>query len=312
MLLTPWLLKWHGPHWAFGVPGVLMALATLVFWTGRKRFIHVPPGGRRFLTELSQRKTWVTLLRLAPLYLFLAMFWALFDQTGSTWIFQAQDMNRNFLGMGWLPSQVQSLNSLFVLSFIPLFAYGLYPLVSKIWKLTPLRKIGIGLFVMAGAFALVSVTQARIDAGEAPNIGWQMLSYALLTAAEVMVSIVALEFAYTQAPRTMKSLVMCFYLGAVALGKLLRGGREPLHPSAGNARRKRKPDREKPSSKRSWLSSPPPCLKALPPSAFRTPRRQKTSGGTPCGGHCSTPAPSAFPPTGRTASRGHNRTPASS
>ncbi|MBC7980447.1 MAG: MFS transporter, partial [Armatimonadetes bacterium] len=30
MLLTPWLLEWYGPHWAFGVPGVLMAIATLV------------------------------------------------------------------------------------------------------------------------------------------------------------------------------------------------------------------------------------------------------------------------------------------
>jgi POT family proton-dependent oligopeptide transporter len=36
-----------------------------------------------------------------------------------------------------------------------------------------------------------------------------------------MVSIVALEFAYTQAPKTMKSLLMCYYLGAVALGNFL-------------------------------------------------------------------------------------------
>lgn len=224
MMLTPWLMEWHGPHVAFGVPGVLMALATLVFWMGRKRFIHVPPGGARFLDELSRKSTWVTLLRLLPLYIFLAMFWALFDQTGSTWIFQAQDMDRHFLGFEWLPSQVQSLNSLFVLTFIPLFAYILYPAVSTLWNLTPLRKIGIGLFVMAGAFTLVSLTQESIDAGKTPNIGWQVLSYALLTASEVMVSIVALEFAYTQAPRTMKSLVMCFYLGAVSVGNFFTAG----------------------------------------------------------------------------------------
>lgn len=224
MMLTPWLMEWYGPHVAFGIPGILMALATLVFWMGRKRFIHVPAGGMRFLEELGKKSTWMTLLRLIPLYIFLAMFWALFDQTGSTWIFQAQDMDRNFLGMEWLPSQVQSLNSVFVLTFIPLFAYGLYPAISKIWPLTPLRKIGIGLFVMAGAFTLVALTQARIDAGQTPNIAWQVLSYALLTASEVMVAIVALEFAYTQAPRTMKSLVMCFYLGAVAVGNFFTAG----------------------------------------------------------------------------------------
>jgi POT family proton-dependent oligopeptide transporter len=224
MMLTPWLLEWHGPHWAFGVPGVLMAIATLVFWLGRKRFIHVPPAGRGFVREIIAGGGWKVMLKLLPLYLFVAIFWALFDQTGSTWIFQSQDMDRHFLGFEWLPSQIQSLNSVFVLTFIPLFSYGLYPWLNKIWKLTPLRKIGLGLFVMAGSFALVTVIQQWIESGARPGISWQILAYALLTASEVMVSIVALEYAYTQSPRTMKSVIMCFYLGAVAMGNFLVAG----------------------------------------------------------------------------------------
>jgi proton-dependent oligopeptide transporter, POT family len=31
------------PHIAFAVPGVLMFIATIVFWAGRNRYIHVPP-----------------------------------------------------------------------------------------------------------------------------------------------------------------------------------------------------------------------------------------------------------------------------
>ena len=224
MMLTPWLLEWHGPHWAFGVPGVLMAIATLVFWMGRKRFIHVPAAGKGFVREIVSGGGWKVMLKLLPLYLFVAMFWALFDQTGSTWIFQSQDMDRNFLGFEWLPSQIQSLNSVFVLTFIPLFSYGLYPLLGKVWKLTPLRKIGLGLFVMASSFALVTLIQHWIEGGARPSISWQILAYGLLTASEVMVSIVALEYAYTQAPRTMKSLIMCFYLGAVAIGNFLVAG----------------------------------------------------------------------------------------
>lgn len=224
MLLTPWLLEWHGPHWAFGVPGVLMALATLVFWLGRQRFIHVPPGGMGFVHEMFRGDGLKTMLKLLPLYLFVAMFWALFDQTGSTWIFQSQDMDRHFLGFEWLPSQIQSLNSVFVLAFIPVFAYVIYPAADRIWKLTPLRKIGLGLFIMVGAFALVALIQQWIDAGTRPNISWQILAFALLTVAEVMVSIVAMEYAYTQAPRTMKSLLMCFYLGAVAVGNFFVAG----------------------------------------------------------------------------------------
>lgn len=224
MLLTPWLLEWYGPHWAFGVPGVLMALATFVFWLGRKRFVHIPAGGEKTLRELGTPEARKSILQLIPLFLFVAVFWALFDQTGSTWIFQSQDMDLQFLGKTWLPSQVQSINSFFVLTFIPLFAYVLYPKVSKVWTLTPLRKIGIGLFVMALAFVLVALIQVRIDGGGRPNIGWQFAAYALLTASEVLVSIVALEFAYTQAPKTVKSLVMSLFLAAVAVGNFFTAG----------------------------------------------------------------------------------------
>lgn len=42
-LLTPRLLKAGFPRIAFGVPAVLMVLATVVFWLGRKRYVNVPP-----------------------------------------------------------------------------------------------------------------------------------------------------------------------------------------------------------------------------------------------------------------------------
>jgi len=224
MLLTPWLLEWYGPHWAFGVPGVLMGIATLVFWLGRKRFAHVPAGGAGFLSEAFSKEGIRAILKLIPVYLFVAMFWALFDQTGSTWIFQSQDMDRNFLGFEWLPSQIQSLNSVFVLTFIPIFAYFIYPWVEKFWPLSPLRKMSVGFILMAVSFVLVSLIQMNIDGGGRPGIAWQIGAFALLTAAEIMVSIVALEFAYTQSPKTMKSFIMCFYLAAVAVGNFLVAG----------------------------------------------------------------------------------------
>jgi POT family proton-dependent oligopeptide transporter len=41
-LLIPLLLKHAGPSVAFGVPGVLMFIATVVLWLGRKQYIIVP------------------------------------------------------------------------------------------------------------------------------------------------------------------------------------------------------------------------------------------------------------------------------
>src|SRR5262249_14777310 len=72
----------------------------------------------------------------------------------------------------------------------------------------------------AAAFVIVGAIQLVIDAGGKPHIGWQILAFVVLTAGEVMVSVTHLEFAYTQAPKKMKSLVMCTYLLAVWLGNI--------------------------------------------------------------------------------------------
>lgn len=45
-LLAPRLLDAYGPAVAFGVPGVLMFIATFVFWLGRRHYINVPPSRR--------------------------------------------------------------------------------------------------------------------------------------------------------------------------------------------------------------------------------------------------------------------------
>ena len=44
-LLMPVVLKAYGASVAFGLPGVLMALATLIFWSGRRKYVHQPPRG---------------------------------------------------------------------------------------------------------------------------------------------------------------------------------------------------------------------------------------------------------------------------
>ena len=221
-LLTPWLLHEVGPWIAFGTPGVLMAVATFVFWLGRNRFIHVPPSGwRRFKEETLSADGLRAVINLTPIFLiFIPMFWAIFDQTGSAWVIQAKYMDRYFLGVHWLESQVQAVNPFLILVLIPTFAYGVYPLFDKIFPMTPLRKVSIGLFLTAIAFSASALIEENIARGYKPNIGWQFLAYVLLTSAEVMVSITALEFAYTQAPKSMKSFIMGIYFLGVALGNL--------------------------------------------------------------------------------------------
>ncbi len=219
-LLTPWLLKEYGPHWAFGVPGVLMALATFTFWLGRNKFVHVPPAGKAFLKEALSVDSLRIFGRLLLIYLFIAVFWALYDQTGSSWVLQAQHMDRKLFGIELLPSQIQAINPLLIIILIPLFSYVIYPFLGKLMKLTPMRKVAMGFVLAAAAFAISSLAQERIDAGAMPGIWWQLLAYVLLTSGEVMVSITALEYSYTQAPRTMKSFIMALFMLSVSLGNI--------------------------------------------------------------------------------------------
>ena len=218
IMLIPWLLEHYGAGWAFGVPAVLMLVATYVFWSGRYKFAHIPPGGKTFLRDTFNREGLAAIGRLALLFAFVAVFWSLWDQSGGEWVLQAEKMNRQFLGFQWLSAQIQAVNAIMILAFIPLFQYVIYPAISKIFPLTPLRKIGIGLIVTGLSFLVSGWIETQIAVGHSPNIGWQMPAYALLSAGEVMVSITALEFAYTQSPVHMKSIIMSLYLLSISAG----------------------------------------------------------------------------------------------
>jgi POT family proton-dependent oligopeptide transporter len=258
----------HSPDIAFGLPGIFMVIATIFFWMGRKKFVHIPPTGREFFDDAMPREkqmpflcilgllslgllvwwwrdlgTWffaaeilfiialvIWAVRPVLRYIFMpvpfvAMFWALWQQNFSSWIVQAESMDRRLFGIEWLSSQIQTVNPIFILIMLPLFSYWLYPFVEKLGiKLTPLRKIGAGLFVTAASFFIVAMIQTRIDAGARPTIVWQIWAFVVLTAGETLVSPTHLEFSYTQGPVKMKSLVMCTYLLAISLGNVFTAG----------------------------------------------------------------------------------------
>lgn len=220
-LLIPELLDRAGPRVAFGVPGIAMLIATVIFWWGRRKFVHIPPAGLGCYTrEIFQRENLKALLNLLILVPFAAMFWALWQQNFSSWVLQAEKMDRHLFGHDWLPAQIQTVNPVFVLIMLPLFSYVIYPVAARFVKVTPLRRFGGGLWAVIVAFLIVGWIQARIDAGQHPTILWQILAFVVLTAGEVMLSVTHLEFSYTQAPKKMKSLVMCMYLGSISLGNV--------------------------------------------------------------------------------------------
>jgi proton-dependent oligopeptide transporter, POT family len=219
-LLIPVLLNQFGPHVAFGTPGLLMFAATWIFWLGRRKFVHIPPGGMAFVRETFSVEGFRSVGKLVVIYLFVAVFWSLYDQTSSAWVLQARSMDLRFMGIEWLPAQVHALNPILILIMIPLFTYFIYPAINRVFPLTPLRKITIGFFLAAVSFLIPAWIESEIAGGARPNIVWQLLAYVVITAAEVFVSITCLEFSYTQAPKKMKSLVMSIFNLSVFAGNL--------------------------------------------------------------------------------------------
>ncbi len=322
-IAVPWLYDEYGAMVAFGVPGIAMFLATVMFWMGRKEFVHLPadPGGKLGLLDVisgfllfvplfmllfakkagidslavklassalavaasvavfnyRQRikeddgflavllycikaklsakgheigstshpesggaisKHWffgvasakfgakaaegpLAVFRIISVFFLVSFFWMLFDQHATTWVEQAKQLDRD-LGFWYVKeSQVSAMNPMMVMILIPLLGWGVFPLVERMGiTITPLRKMSAGMILAGTAFIAVAIIQARIEAtgpGQV-SIGWQVIPYLIMTLSEVLVSVTGLEFAYTQAPPRMKSIVMSFWLLCVAFG----------------------------------------------------------------------------------------------
>ena len=250
-ILIPLLLLWRGPRVAFALPGVLMAIALAVFWAGRRHYVLAAPSGPNphgllCVVEHAVRRLgtgrpgqhWLdgardrhpeeaiegakSVFRIMGVFAAVTLFWALFDQKGASWVFQARQLDLTLLGRHYSPAQLQALNPALVLVLVPLLTWGVFPALERRGlALAPLRKMTWGMFVTALSFVAAAILQMWVDAGRTPHALWQIPQYVLLTTGEVLVSVTGLEFSYTQAPRSMRSTIMSIWFLTVLLGNLL-------------------------------------------------------------------------------------------
>jgi proton-dependent oligopeptide transporter, POT family len=285
-LLMPIFLRSYGASVAFGIPGALMFIATLILWLGRREYVMVPPAPKNPHSFLHVCRTalasgtrgrvlaaigaaaavgsfimiprlgfviaaclalvaiigsggigvWLQLdrargthpdeaiagvrsvLRVLVLFALVTPFWSLFDQKASTWVLQANAMDKPW----WFQSsQMQALNPLLVMLLIPFNNLVLYPALNRMGlEMTALRRMTAGIAFSGLSWIAVGVMQVVLDGGTVFSITWQVLPYALLTFGEVLVSATGLEFAYSQAPAAMKGVIMAFWSLSVTIGNL--------------------------------------------------------------------------------------------
>lgn len=165
-------------------------------------------------------------LRVLVIFALVTPFWSLFDQKASTWVLQGNQMVMLEPGswLGWLvkePAQMQALNPLLVMLLIPLNNLVLYPALRRAGlEPTALRRMGLGIAMSGVAWVAAGLLQLRLDGGDRVSIAWQVVPYLLLTFGEVLVSATGLEFAYSQAPASMKGTIMSFWSLSVTFGNL--------------------------------------------------------------------------------------------
>ena len=227
--LIPLVRDRWGFGWAFGIPGLFMGLATLVFWLGSSRYVKLPPSAAdpqaAVCAEASadsvprSRILW----RIAAVLLPVPVFWALYDQINSSWVLQGTRMTPfDLIGYRVDAERIQSVRALLVLLWVPVLTFGVYPLAERLGlRPTPLRRMGAGMVFTALSFVICAALQRRIEAGETLSLAWQIAPYVVIELGEVMVSATGLEFAYSQAPSSLRSTVMSFWLLTTSLGNFL-------------------------------------------------------------------------------------------
>ncbi|XP_019637128.1 PREDICTED: solute carrier family 15 member 1-like isoform X1 [Branchiostoma belcheri] len=183
---------------AFGVPAILMVVATILFVVGTPFYKRNPPQGNvvvlvskaignavknRWNRESGeQRDHWMDycdttiyekklvrdikfMLHVLYMYIPLPVFWALFDQQGSRWTLQAYRMNYDLGPLGKMkPDQIQFVNPALILILIPIFEGAIYPILDKC-KIPnrPLQRMCAGMTFAAGAFVVAGFIQIALQ-----------------------------------------------------------------------------------------------------------------------------------------------------
>lgn len=161
-------------------------------------------------------------LHVLPILLFFPVFWMLYDQQGSVWTLQATRLDLH----GLQPEQLQILNPLEIMAFIPLFDRVVYPYCERRGgiDLRPIRRMEYGMFLTALSFLASAYLEYCIQKrpGERSiSVGWQIPQITILTVAEILLNVTGLEFAYGQAPESMQTLILALYLFTTTIGDAL-------------------------------------------------------------------------------------------
>jgi POT family proton-dependent oligopeptide transporter len=172
------------------------------------------------LTSDEKKRT----IALIILFLGCAMFWAGFEQAGSSLNLFADRYTQ--LDFSWLTIRstwFQSVNSFFIIVFAPVFAWLWVALARRNLNPSTPAKFGIGLLLLACGFLVMVGASEIVVSGDLAAPTWLIMTYLLHTFGELALSPVGLSVTTKLAPRRYVGQMMGMWFLATSLGNLIAG-----------------------------------------------------------------------------------------
>ncbi|MCC6987483.1 MAG: peptide MFS transporter [Acidobacteria bacterium] len=192
--------------------GVLLLLSTVVF------FGWLLTSGDYTRAERKR------LIVVAVLFLASALFWSVFEQAGSTLnLFADRNTDTSIFGMPFPSSWFQSVNSFFIFTLAPVFAWIWVALAKNGNEPTSPGKFVYGLVAVGLGFLILVIPASAAATGAKASPLWLIATYLLHTIGELTISPVGLSAMTRLAPARIAGMVMGVWFLGTSVGNFIGG-----------------------------------------------------------------------------------------
>jgi POT family proton-dependent oligopeptide transporter len=158
------------------------------------------------------------------LFLASALFWSVFEQAGSTLnLFADRNTHNVLFGWSYPSSWFQSLNSLYLICFAPVFAWLWLYLAKRHQEPSSPAKFAIALILVGLGFAILIWAAKMAEQGVQVSPVWLIVTYFLHTCGELCLSPVGLSAMTKLAPARIAGLMMGVWFLATSVGNFIGG-----------------------------------------------------------------------------------------
>lgn len=228
------VLPYVALHYDYGTalmgPAYLMVVSFAAFAFG-KRFYPKEQIVRTRKTTEQKAAERSTLKRIAPTLFCIALFWLVYDQSASVWVYFARDhMNMKVLPFYTATEQInQWMNPIFIILLTPVFnwLWGFWAR-KRGAEIKDTSKMLVGFVILTFCMALMTIPAYMAEGGKV-TVWWQIVATFVITLSELCISVVGLEFAYKVALPGTKSFVTGAFWVSVFVGDTIGGLLDKLY-----------------------------------------------------------------------------------